>query len=186
MTPDTPLANALLDLRQGAPGRAVYTRELVDDSHWETVWLIYDESRRLAHLGSEPTVEFRAGAFDEGGVVVLPVLLRIGGDDPDQIYETCMNAYQIEGENIYLHDLAWQEHLRLHLYDERGQWQDTLTVPNSLQALAHGVLERRAAYQPSTNAAFEYARDKLYGDSGDVPGLWQALGQRRQEPLERP
>jgi hypothetical protein len=178
MTPDTPLANALLDLRQGSPGRAVYTRELVDDSHWETVWVIYEESRRLTRLGSEPTVEFRAGAFDEGGVVILPVLLRIGGDAPDHIYDTCINAYQIEGENIYLQDLARQERLRIHLYDERGQWQDTLTVPNNLQALAQSVLERQTAYQPSTMAAFEYARDKLYSDRGDAPGLWQALGQR--------
>jgi hypothetical protein len=179
MTPDTPLANALLDLQQGSPGRAVYTRELVDNnSHWETVWVIYDESRRLTHLGPEPTVEFRAGAFDEGGVVVLPVLLHIGGDDTDHIYDTCINVYQIEGENIYLQDLARQERLRIHLYGERGQWQDTLTVPNSLQALAQSVLERQTTYQPSTMAAFEYARDKLYSDRGDVPGLWQALEQR--------
>jgi hypothetical protein len=178
MTPDTPIANTLLDLRQGSPGRAVYTRELLDNSHWETVWVIYDESRRLAHLDSEPTVEFRAGAFDEGGVVVLPILLRIGADDPDRIYDTCINAYQIEGENIYLQDLARQERLHIHLYDERGQRQGTLTVPNSLRTLAQSVLERQTAYQPSTMAAFEYARDKLYIDHGDVPGLWKALGQR--------
>jgi hypothetical protein len=178
MTPDTPLAKALLDLRQGSPGKAAYTRELLDSSHWETVWVIYDETRRLSHLGSEPAVEFRAGAFDEGGVVVLPILLRIGGDAPEHIYDTCINAYQVEGENIYLQDLARQERLRIHLYDERGQWRDTLTVPNSLQALAQSVLERQTAYQPSTMAAFEYARDKLYRDRGAVPGLWRALGRR--------
>lgn len=178
MIPDTPLAGALLDLRQGLPGRAVYTRELLDNSHWETIWVIYDESQRLTRTGSEPTVELRASAFDEGGVVVLPILLRIGLDKLDRIYDTCINAYQVEGENIYLQDLARQEQLRIHLFDERGKQQGTLTVPNSLRALARSVLERQVAYQPSTMAAFEYARDKLYIDHGDVSGLWQALGQR--------
>jgi hypothetical protein len=185
MIPDTPLTDTLMRLQQDSPGRALYTREAVDNEHWETVWVICDESECLAGLGSEPTVEFRAGmvefragAFDEGGIVVLPILLRVGFDEPGRIYDTCINAYQIEGENVYLQDLARQDHIRIHLYDEHGQMVGTLTAPNSLRAFAQGVLERQASYQPSTQAAFEYARDKLYATYDDVQGLWRVLGQR--------
>ncbi len=64
----------------------------------------------------------------------------------------------------------------MHLYDEQGRLRDTLMVTNSLRTLAQRVLERQYAYQPSTPAAFEYARDKLYDAHVDVQGLWQALG----------
>ncbi len=178
MTPDTPLADALMHLRQGPPGRALYTRQQVDDGRWETVWVIYDEARYLTRMGADPTVEIRAGTFDEGGVMILPILLRVGLEEPGRIYDTYINAYQIEGENVYLQDLARQDRLRIHLYDEHGQLQGTLTVPNSLQTLAQGVLQRQATYQPSTPAAFEYARDKLYETHVDVQGLWQTLGRR--------
>jgi hypothetical protein len=178
MTPDTPLVDTLMRLRQEGPGKALYTRELVDNDHWQTVWVIYDEARRLQGLGSAPTVEFRAGAFDEGGVVVLPILLRVGLDEPVHLYETCLNAYQIEGENVYLQDLARQDHIRIYLYDEQSQLLGTLTVPNSLQTFAQDVLQRQTAYQPSTQAAFEYARDKLYVTYVDIQALWQVLRQR--------
>jgi hypothetical protein len=178
MTTDFPLTDALMRLRQGPLGRALYVREPGDNGHWETVWVVYDEPGILTHMGSEPTVEFRAGAFDEGGVLVLPILLRIGLDESWRFYDSCINAYQIEGENVYLQDLAHQDRIRIYLYDEQGQLQDTLTAPNSLRTLAQQVLERQAAYQPSTMAAFEYARAKLYANYGDVQALWQALEQR--------
>lgn len=185
MTPDTLLADMSPRVRQKSPGKALYTRQPVDNDRWETVWLIYDESRCLQGLGLElrvefraGTVEFRAGAFDEGGVVVLPILPRVGFDAPEHIYETCMNTYQIKGENVYLQDLARQAHIRIHLCDEHGQMLGTLTAPNSLQPFAQGVLERQAAYQPSTQAAFEYARDKLCATYVDVQALWQVVGRR--------
>jgi hypothetical protein len=184
MIPDSPLADTLTRLRQDIPGKAEYTRESVDNGHWETAWVIYDNSQNLTAQGAEPTVEFRTGAFDEGGVVVLPILLRVSFNEPGQIYETWMNAYQIEGKNVYLQDLAQQDHIRIHLYGEPGQLLGTLMVPNSLQTLAQNVLERQTAYQPSTPAAFEYARDKLYAACTDVQALWRVLGQRERPIVE--
>jgi hypothetical protein len=175
MTPNMSLADTVRHLREGPLGKAQYTRELVDNSYWETVWVVYDEARHLTPLGWAPTVEFRAAAFDEGGVVVLPILLRIGLENRGPIYDTYVQAYDIEGENIYLQDLARQDAIRTHLYDEQGRLRDTLTTPNRLQTLARRVLEQQYAYQPSTAAAFEYARDKLYDTHVDVQGLWQAL-----------
>jgi hypothetical protein len=140
------------------------------------VWLARDEARRWTTLGATPAVEFRAGAFDEGGVVVLPILVRLGQMEPVCIYDTYLNAYQIEGENIYLQDLVRQDRLHLHLYDEVGHLVRTLTAPNTLRDFAQDVLERQAAYQPATEAAFTYARQRLYANYTDVQGLWQALG----------
>jgi hypothetical protein len=172
----TPLADTLARLRQGPAGRALYTRVQAEDGHWETVWLIRDEAQCLETLGPAPAVEFRAGAFDEGGVVVLPILLRLGPEESGRIYDTCINAYQIEGENIYLQDLVRQDRIHIHLYDDDGELVHTLTAPNSLRGLAQSVLERQSAYQPSTTAAFEYAHERLYANYADVWALWHALG----------
>jgi hypothetical protein len=89
-----------------------------------------------------------------------------------------MNAYQIEGENVYLQDLARQDHIRIHLYNEASQPAHTLTAPNHLQKLATDVLARHASYQPSTEAAFEYARERFFGNYTDREALWHVLKPR--------
>lgn len=176
MTPDTPLSDALTRLQEAPRGAAIYVREQTADGSWETVWVVRDEARWLASLGQAPAVEFRAGAFDEGGVVVLPILLHLGAEAPARIYATWMNGYQVEGENVYLEDLARQEDIRIHLCDDTNQVVRTLTVPNRLRDIAITVLERQASYQPSTMAAFEYACQRLFANYADVHALWQALG----------
>jgi hypothetical protein len=178
MTPDTPFTDALTHLQDAPLGAGLYVREQMDNGHWETVWLIRDEAKWLASLGPEPVVEFRARAFDEGGVVVLPILLRLGTEESGCVYDTWMNAYQIEGQNVHLQDLARQDRICIHLYDEAGRPVQTLTAPNSLCELALSVLTRQADYQPSTPAAFEYARERFYANYTDVRALWHALGQR--------
>ena len=178
MTLDTPLIDALARLQQAPLGKGLYTREQTEDGRWETVWMVRDEARWLASLGPEPAVEFRAGAFDEGGVVVLPILLRLGTEAPGGVYDTWMNAYQIEGENVFLQDLAHQDHIRIHLYGEANQPAQTLTVPNRLRELAVAVLARQTDYQPSTEAAFEYARERFYAKYADLQALWRALEPR--------
>jgi hypothetical protein len=150
----------------------------MDDGRWETVWLVRDDVWRWASLGPEPAVEFRAGAFDEGGVVVLPILLRLGTEEPGCVYDTWMNAYQIEGKNIYLQDLARQGHIRIHLCDDAGRPVRTLTALNCLRELAMAVLACQGNYQPSTPAAFEYAREGFSANYADVQALWHALGPR--------
>jgi hypothetical protein len=178
MTPDTPFTDALTHLQDAPLGEGLYVREQTDNGHWETVWLIRDEAKWLASLGPEPVVEFRAGAFDEGGVMVLPILLRLGPEESGGVYATWMNAYQIEGQNVHLQDLARQDRICIHLYDEAGRPVQTLTAPNSLCELALSVLTRQADYQPSTPAAFEYARERFYANYTDVRALWHALGRR--------
>jgi len=175
---DTPLTDALVRLQQIPLGKGLYTREQSDDGRWETVWLVRDEARRLASLGPQPAVEFRADAFDEGGVVVLPILLCLGAETSGCVYDTWMNAYQIEGKNIYLQDLARQDHIRIHLYGDAGQLLHTLTAPNHLRELAKTVLIRQASYQPSTEAAIEYARERFLADYTGLEALWHVLKPR--------
>jgi hypothetical protein len=174
MTPDTPVLEALTRL-QGARGQALYARERLDHVAWETVWLIYDEVTRLGALGSEPGVEFHAGAFDEGGVVVMPILLRLGTDALGYVYDTWMNAYQIEGVNVYLEDLSRQDQLRIHLYSDADRLLQTLTLPNSLRRLAKDVWAQRTNYYPSTAAAFTYACERFLSNYADLEALWRDL-----------
>jgi hypothetical protein len=178
MTIDTPLTDAVATLQRSSLGKALYAREQADNGRWETVWLVRDEARQLAALGPEPAVEFRAGAFDEGGVVVLPILLRLGPEETGYVYDTWMNAYQIEGENVYLQDLARQDRIRIHLYDDAGQSVQTVTAPNHLRELAMDVLGRQASYQPSTPAAFEYGYERFFANYTDLEALWHVLKPR--------
>jgi hypothetical protein len=175
---DTPLTDSLARLQQAPLGKALYTREQSDNGRWETVWLVRDAASLLASLGPQPAVAFRADAFDEGGVVVLPILLRLGAETSGCVYDTWMNAYQIEGENIYLHDLARQDHIRIHLYDDAGRPLHTLTAPNHLRGLAMAVMARQASYQASTEAAFEYARERFFANYTDLEALWHVLKPR--------
>jgi hypothetical protein len=178
MTPDTPLTDAVARLQQAPLGKALYARQQGEDGRWETVWLVRDEARQLASPGPEPAVEFRAGAFDQGGVLVLPILLRVGTQEPGCVYDTWINASQIEGENIYLQDLSRQEHIRVYLYVGTAQPVHAVTVPNRLRELAMGVLARQADYQPSTETAFEYACERFLANYTDVQALWHVLGSR--------
>lgn len=178
MTVDTPLTDAVARLQQAPLGKALYTRQQGERERWETVWMVRDEARRLASLDAEPAIEFRAGAFDQGGVLVLPILLRVGTQEPACVYDTWMNAYQVEGENIFLQDLARQEYIRVYLYVDTAQPVHTVAVPNRLRELALGVLARQADYQASTVAAFKYACERFLANYADVQALWHALGPR--------
>jgi hypothetical protein len=89
-----------------------------------------------------------------------------------------MNAYQVEGENIYLQDLARQDHIRVYLYVDTAQPVHAVTVANRLGELAMGVLARRTDYQASTPAAFEHAWARFLSNYADVLALWHVLGPR--------
>jgi hypothetical protein len=178
MTVDTPLTEAVARLQQAPIGKALYTRQQGEDGRWETVWLVRDETKQLDSPGPGLAVEFRAGGFDEGGVLVLPILLRVGTQDPPCVYDTWMNAYQVEGENIYLQDLARQDLIHVYLYVDTAQPVHAVTVPNRLRELAMGVLARQADYQASTAAAFEHARERFMAHYPDVRALWRVLGPR--------
>jgi hypothetical protein len=175
---DTPFTGSLAHLQRAPLGKALYSREQADNGRWETAWLVRDEAGIFASFGPQPAVEFRADAFDKGGVVVLPILLRLGTDASGCVYDSWMNAYQIEGENVYLQDLARQDRIRIHLYDEAGQPVHTLTTPNHLRGLATAVLVRQASYQASTEAAFAYARQRFLANYTDLEALWHVLKPR--------
>jgi hypothetical protein len=175
---ETHLTDSLARLQQAPLGKALYSREQADDGRWETVWLVREAAGLLAALGAQPAVEFRADAFDEGGVVVLPILLRLGTEASGCVYDTWINAYQIEGENVYLQDLARQDRIRIHLYDDASQPLPTLTTPNHMQGLVTTVLDRQASYQPSTEAAFAYARERFLAKYTGLEALWHVLRPR--------
>lgn len=64
------------------PGSALYTRARADGGPWETVWLIREETARLTTLGEAPDVEWRAAAWDEQGLLVIPILVRVWDVQP--------------------------------------------------------------------------------------------------------
>jgi hypothetical protein len=155
-------------------GSALFVREHIGGGSGEIAWLIREESARLAKLGPDPEIEFRAGVLEEEPVVLVPVLVRVGPPAGESIYESWVNQYAEDGG--VLETLADQSRLVVHLYGDGCQLIDTLAVRNPLQAFARHALSRiAAAADPWTRQQFARAREQIHGRYPQVWDLWQAL-----------
>lgn len=168
------MVDPLQVLRQMPPGSALYSRELLSD-RWEVAWLIREETERIKKLGDNPEVEFRAGLIYQDEVALIPVLVRIGPETRESIYETWINVHQPEDGFRYLRDLSAQDRIVLHLYGDGCRLERTLKVSNQLQGFILETLNRIKNVPPWPMLAFDAAREKLYKRFPDVLLLWKAL-----------
>lgn len=173
--------DALTLIRQAQPGTALYGREQRDAGAWEVAWYIREESARIARLGAGPAIEVRAGAIEQAGITLIPVLVRIGAVHPESIYESWLNAHQPETAGLAaLGDLATQPQLAVHLVGDRGAIERSLAVGNRLQGFAREVLTQLRTQPPWSMAAFDAAREEVYARHPTVHALWLALSSEPQ------
>ena len=161
-------------LRQMPPGSALYSRELLSD-RWEVAWLIREETKRINQLGKNPEVEFRAGIYEYDGVMLIPVLVRIGPETRESVYETWINIYQ-DGDGFkYLNDLFLQDRIVVHLYGNDCTLERSLVVSNQLQGFITAIIGLIEEIPPWPMSAFDAARKKLYNRYPDVLSLWNTF-----------
>lgn len=161
-------------LNQLPPGSAIYSREQIDGGAWEIAWLVREDTGRIQKLGPAPAIEFRAGGIEQSGVLLFPVLVRVGKDHRESIYETWINAHAV-GQPNPLDTLLVQPRIVVHLYGDRCELVRTLQVTNLLQPFPRQALDKLSEYPPWSMSAFDRARELTYRDWPDVSALWQAL-----------
>jgi hypothetical protein len=175
---ESPLVDPVTILAQQPPGSALFSRNQLDRDTWEVSWLIREESARIATL-HQPDIEFRAGAMEQGWqgqwILLIPILVRIGPEQQDNIFEAWLNLYAEGGGIIYLHDLARQDRLVLHFYGDRMQRERSLVISNQLKAFAQQGLTLAERFQPWEMRTFDRAREQLYARYPSVMALWQSL-----------
>lgn len=111
-------------------------------------------------------------------MLLIPILVRVGPEHPESIYESWLNAHQPETAGLAaLGDLAIQPRIAVHLVGDRGKIERSLAVSNRLQDFARAVLARLRATPSWSMAAFNAAREQLYHRHATVHDLWIALGQ---------
>jgi hypothetical protein len=121
-------------------------------------------------------VEFRAGLFTlaEAGVSLVPILVRVGPDEHETIYEVWANTHAA-GLGTLLQALATQESIAIDLYGDGNHPVRTLRVPNELQAFAGEAQRLTSGAAQLSEDAFHQARQVVYRQYPTVRALWKAL-----------
>lgn len=163
-------------LHQLPRGAALFVPEDFDSPNREVALLVRADSADIAQLGADPVVEFRAGLFTPvaGGGVGLPVMVRIGPDEGENVYEAWANEYG-SGVRGLLEALAAQECLAISLYGDSYHVERTLRVPNDLRTFAREVLSLTGGMPPLSPDAMHQARQAVYRQYPTVRSLWKAL-----------
>jgi len=143
------------------------------DERWQTVCLVRESSARIVRLGKCPPVEFRAGALEQGGVLLVPMLVRIDG----RLYATWVDYCDpgVGDTPAVIRDLSEQPHILVRMYGDRYEQERVLSVPNPLRRWFGDLHDRLDAAPPWTPGEFDAARAAAYRDWPTVRQLWKAV-----------
>lgn len=168
--------DALTVIRDAPPGTALYGRERIDTGASEVAWYLREFSERISQLGVGPAIEIRGNVIEYAHVLLMPILIRVGEERQEHIWETWLNAQQRENAGIdALSDLAIQPRIVVHFVGESVTIERSLTRSNPLQSLARDVLARLVRYPEWSMVQFDAARWRIYARYPTVLDLWRAL-----------
>jgi hypothetical protein len=161
------------------PGSCLFGRVQLDAGTWEVAWYIRETSARIAAL-DRPEIEFRAGAIGQRyqgqAVVLLPILVRIGPERGENLFESWLNVWADDGKGLEeLNTLVTQARLTLHFYGESGRRERSLVVSNQLQDFAAEAIARLDGLPAWSMPAFDRARQALEARYPTVEALWHRL-----------
>ena len=169
MTPDS--INSLLQMY---PSSVVYDRLPLGDGSFEVVFGLREESKRIRQLGPNPEIEFRPGVISEYGVLLMPIFFRVGEISRESLFLTWINAHEPAGMEA-LRQLSAQPRIRLELYDQRPEPEQTLTVENrDMQFLVDTVIDMEAASR-WTPQQYETAKICLLQRRPTAMDIWWSI-----------
>jgi hypothetical protein len=157
-------------------GAALFVPELFDGRSRNVALLVRADSNRVAQLGEDAAVEFRAALFPPAAAAgpVVPVLFRIGPAERDNVYEAWANEYAAGIRELF-EALAAQEHIAIYFYGDSDQVERVLRVPNDLRAFAGEALAMTGDMPPLPPDALHQARQVIYRQYPTVQSLWKVL-----------
>jgi hypothetical protein len=163
-------------LSRSARGTGLFAPDPGADPKQRVALLFRTEPGRIIRLGANPDIEFRAGIFRlaTADTVLVPVLVRVGPDEPENLYEAWANEY-LSGLGSLMEALAVQERLAIFLYGDGCHLEQVFRVPNQLQDFAKEFLRVNASVRPLSLDAFHEARQAAYKRYPTVLSLWKGL-----------
>jgi hypothetical protein len=163
-------------IRRAPVGSCIYSLTRLDTSPEEVDFLIREETARI-EAWENPPIELRSANMDQGGVILVPILARVGED----LYECWVNHYAEEVRfRRVLGTLAIQERLVLHFYGDQGELVRSLRVSNPHRDFFAEAARRCEATAPWTMQEFDTAREAIYRWHPSVSDLWRALRPKRK------
>lgn len=165
------------DIPVGSAVCARVRRETEQGTSQEVCWLIRDQSDRWEARKHRLDVEFRFDLMLEPlarqglTVALVPVLVRVGAESWENIYETWIDP--LASGTLEL--LVYQQQVKVALFDEAGQCVRTLAGPNLMQSFARRTVPLIAARPPWSPPEFVEARQAIYSRYPDPWRLWLAL-----------
>jgi hypothetical protein len=157
-------------IKTAEPGTMVYARQAIaPGAPMTTGLLIREEPARVAAFGRDPLVAMRCGAFEQDGVLLVVVLVKIGRE----LYETWFNYHQTGGGEQFFRDLMVQATINISFFtpDEAKM----VAIRNRTgdffgQALIH--VTQLPAWSMHD---FDAARAKVYARYPTVAKLWREV-----------
>lgn len=165
-------------IRTADPGHAFFARVRFkedEEEAWETAWFVREDTARIRAFGARPKIEFRVGALEQDGSVLVPILILVGPLRNETLYETWLNAHAAGGGDS-LEDLARQPRLPLLFYGDAGERERALAGRNSLAPFFEEVKTRISSVPAWPMAAFDRARERFCAGAPRVMDLWSLLG----------
>lgn len=165
------LTDAETVIKTAQPGMMIYGRVKQSlEASWQTVFYIRDDAEHIKAIPPDPPVEMRSGVMDEYGVVLIPILIKLGND----LYECWLNYYA-EGGKEALQSLATQEQNVILIFGDKGQQERSIGFKNSLSKTFALILEGAQKKPAWGMKDFDRAREKLYRWYPKVKDIWREL-----------
>lgn len=150
----------------------------------ETGFIIKDEDKYIAQISQRPLIGMRAGLIGIDQIYpVYPVVVILFISH--SYYETWWNYHQIGGGEEYFKDLATQDLIMLHLYNQEGERKRSIRVTNGLKQGFSQYLEILRKTTPWPMEAFDKAKEELYTIYPTAGHLWDAIGKSKEVSEER-
>ena len=162
-------------IAQMPPGSAVYARQSIDGGPMEVSFLVREDSSRIQAMGS-PLIEIRAAIIYQDAVGLVPVLVRIGEERQENIFETWWNYCASDGSGPGLfRTMASQPRVALCFFGDSRAQERAIEVVNSWGEFFRRAGDILSAMPAWPMAAFDQAREKVYGKYPSVMALWRAV-----------
>ena len=155
------------------PGQAAFMRFAPVEGTLGVAFMLREETARIAAL-QDPEIELRAGVLEQDGVLLIPVLLRVGKEVQENIWETWWNFYASDLPPKFK-DLSRQDELFIFFYGDSGNRERTIKCRNSWKDFFKQAYQLCVVHPSWSMSDYDNAREKIYARHPTVMDLWRSM-----------
>jgi hypothetical protein len=143
----------------------------------EQIGLFVRATSEFDASGTKREVEQRAGLIQFNDVLLVLTMIKVDGLT-DELFDVWWNYHAPDG-TAYFRQMADQERLTVHFYDENGR-RFSLDTENSFRKFFNDVRALLAKTEPWTEVEFDRALRGFCARSYPKENLWQMIEMRAQ------